>query len=199
MTLEDEGIFWRFCVFIRIFFSCLVLSEKLIIFAEKRMIEIETNIYEHDLLGLFWGYEPKDEEDRVQHWAKAYYYYFKGDIVIASHLLMPQFEHALHNLLEEIVEDVTKLNEQVQKEPTLIKVLNELKPYCNSTLHDELTMFFVDGNDVNYRNRLLHGLMGSMDMLRYGHYMFYLANLLYFKGRKFLEMGEEYKRVNQYK
>ena len=27
------------------------------------MIEIETNIYEHDLLGLFWGYEPKDEED----------------------------------------------------------------------------------------------------------------------------------------
>ena len=110
--------------------------------------------------------------------------------MIASHLLMPQFEHALHNLLEEIVEDVTKLNEQVQKEPTLIKVLNELKPYCNSTLHDELTMFFIDGNDVNYRNRLLHGLMGSMDMLRYGHYMFYLANLLYFKGRKFLEMGK---------
>lgn len=131
------------------------------------------------------------EEDKVQHWAKAYYYYFNGDIVIASHLLMPQFENALHNLLEGIVEDVTKLNEQVQKEPTLIKVLNELKPYCNSTLHDELTMFFVDGNDVNYRNRLMHGLMGSMDMLRYGHYMFYLANLLYFRGRKFLEMGEE--------
>lgn len=129
------------------------------------------------------------EEDRVQHWAKAYYYYFNGNIVIASHLLMPQFENALHNLLEEIVGDVTKLNEQVQKEPTLIKVLKELKPYCNSTLHDELTMFFVDGNDVNYRNRLMHGLMGSMDMLRYGHYMFYLANLLYFKGRKFLEMG----------
>ena len=27
------------------------------------MIEIGPNIYEHDLLGLFWGYEPKDEED----------------------------------------------------------------------------------------------------------------------------------------
>ena len=28
------------------------------------MIEIGQNIYEHKLLGLFWGYEPKDEEDQ---------------------------------------------------------------------------------------------------------------------------------------
>ncbi len=131
------------------------------------------------------------EEDRVQNWAKAYQHYFEGDIVVASHLLMPQFEHALHNLLEEIVEDVTKLNQQVQKEPTLIEILKQLKPYCNSTLYDELKFFLVDGNDVNYRNRLMHGLMGSMDVLRYGHYMFYLSNLLYFKGRKLLEMGEK--------
>lgn len=131
------------------------------------------------------------EEDKVQNWAKAYQHYFEGDMVVASHLLMPLFEHALHNLLEEIVEDVTKLNWEVQKEPTLIGILTQLKPYCNSTLYDELTFFLVDGNDVNYRNRLMHGLMGSMDVLRYGHYMFYLSNLLYFKGRKFLEMGGE--------
>lgn len=131
------------------------------------------------------------EEDRVQHWAKAYYYYFEGDIVISSHLLMPQFEHALHNLLEEIVGDVTMLNNDIQKEPTLIRVLKQLKPYCNSTFYDELEMFFIDGNDVNYRNKLMHGLMNSMDILRYGHYMFYLANLLYFRGKMFLEMGRD--------
>ena len=28
------------------------------------MIEIGQNIYEHKLLGLFWGYEPMDEEDQ---------------------------------------------------------------------------------------------------------------------------------------
>ena len=131
------------------------------------------------------------EEDRVQLWAKAYYYYFMGDVVIASHLLMPQFEHALHNLLEEIVGDVTKLNNDIQKEPILSDILNQLEPSCNPTLYDELKLFFVDGNDVNYRNRLMHGLMDSMDMLRYGHYMFYMANLLYFKGKEFLEIGRE--------
>lgn len=131
------------------------------------------------------------EEDRVQIWAKAYHYYFNEDIVIASHLLMPQFEHALHNLLEEIVEDVTMLNQDIQKEPTMIGILKQLKPYCNSTLYDELYMFLVDGNDVNYRNTLLHGLMWSMDMLRYGHYLFYLANLLYFRGKDMLKIGEE--------
>lgn len=129
------------------------------------------------------------EEDRVQLWAKAYYYYFNGDIAVASHLLMPQFENALHNLLEEKVEDVTMLNNDVQKEPTLKAVLRELKSYCNPVLYDELFMFFVDGNDVNYRNRLLHGLMDSFNMIRYGHYLFYLANLLYFNGKDFLVIG----------
>ena len=131
------------------------------------------------------------EADRVQIWAKAYRYYFKGDIVIASHLLMPQFEHALHNLLEGIVGDVTKLEQDIQKELTLMGILKQLKPYCNPTLYDEISMFFVDGNDVNYRNLLMHGMMWSMDMLRYGHYLFYLSNLLYFKGKEFLRIGEE--------
>ncbi len=130
------------------------------------------------------------EEDRIQIWAKAYDRYFNNDIVMAIHLLMPQFEHALHNLLEEIVDDVTLLNNDVQKEPTLVGILNQLKPYCNSALIDELNMLFVDGNDVNFRNRLLHGLMGPIDMLYYGHYLFYLSNLLYFRGKKFLHVGE---------
>ena len=103
---------------------------------------------------------------------------------------MPQFEHALHNLLEEIVGDVTMLNQEIQKEPTMIGILKQLKPYCNSTLYDEMYMFLVDGNDVNYRNSLMHGLMWSMDMLRYGHYLFYLANLLYFRGKDMLKIGE---------
>lgn len=129
------------------------------------------------------------EDDRVQVWAKAYDNYFNGDIVATCHLLMPQFERALHNLLEEIIEDVTMLDNDIQKEPTLVGILNQLKPYCNPVLYDELYMFLVDGNDVNFRNRLLHGLMGTMDMIRYGHYLFYIANLLYFKGMDFLKMG----------
>ena len=131
------------------------------------------------------------EEDRVQVWAQAYNYYFNGDIVTACHLLMPQFEHALHNLLEEIVEDVTLLDNDIQKEPTLVGILNQLKPYCNSALYDELYMFLVDGNDVNFRNRLLHGLMETVDMIRYGHYLFYLSNLLFFKKKDFLRIGEK--------
>lgn len=136
------------------------------------------------------------EEDRVQVWATAYNSYFNGDMVTAGHLLMPQVEHALHNLLEEIVEDVTKLDQEVQKEPTLSGILTQLKSFCNPTLYDELNMFLIDGNDVNYRNNLLHGLMWSMDMLRYGHYLFYVANLLYFNGRKFLAIGGDEMATN---
>lgn len=130
------------------------------------------------------------EEDKIQIWAKAYDRYFNNDIVMAIHLLMPQFEHALHNLLEEIVDDVTLLNNDVQKEPTLNGILKQLKNYCNSALYYELSLFLVDGNDVNFRNRLLHGLMGPIDMLYYGHYLFYLSNLLYFRGKKILHVGE---------
>ena len=137
------------------------------------------------------------EDDRVQVWAKAYLNYFNGDILVASHLLMPQLEHALHNLLEEIVDDVTMLNNDVQKEPTLMGILNQLRPYCNDTLYDELTMFLVDGNDVNYRNRLLHGLIGSMETLRHGHYLFYLSNLFFFTGKNFLIFGSNVHKTKQ--
>ena len=115
-------------------------------------VRIEEHIFDHSEIKCYEVLNNSRptfvEEDMVQIWAKAYHYYFQGDVVIASHLLMPQFEHALHNLLEEIVEDITLLNNDIQKEPTLISILNQLKPYCNSTLYDELFMFLVDGNDI---------------------------------------------------
>lgn len=131
------------------------------------------------------------EEERVQLWAKAYNLYFNGDVLEASHLLMPQFEHALHNLLEQIVDDVTMLDNDIQKEPTLTPILKGLQPYCNPALYDELYMFFVDGNDVNYRNNLLHGLMDVMAILRHGLYLYYVANQLYMRGKDFLKLGGE--------
>lgn len=131
------------------------------------------------------------EEERVQLWAKAYNLYFNGDIIESCHLLMPQFEHALHNLLEQIVDDITMLDNDIQKEPTFVGILKGLEPYCNPTLHDELYMFFVDGNDVNYRNVILHGLMDVMEMLKHGAYLFYVANILYMRGKDFLKLGEE--------
>ncbi len=78
----------------------------------------------------------------------------------------------------------------------MINVLKQLKPYCNPTLHEELCMFLTDGSDVNYRNNLAHGLMGTMGMIKHGHYLFYLANLLYFKGKDFLNIGaEKYSKI----
>ena len=98
---------------------------------------------------------------------------------------------ALHNLLEQIVDDVTMLDNDIQKEPTLTPILKGLQPYCNPALYDELYMFFVDGNDVNYRNNLLHGLMDVMAILRHGLYLYYVANQLYMRGKDFLKLGGE--------
>ena len=102
---------------------------------------------------------------------------------------MPQLEHALHNLLEVIAGDVTMLGNDIQKEPSLEWVLKQLKKYSHKTLIDELELFFVNGNDVNYRNELMHGLIDTFNMVRHGHYLFYVAHLLYFHGRDFLKLG----------
>ena len=141
----------------------------------------------HDILSEF---RPDFiEEDRVQLWARAYRLFYDDDIASASHLLMPQLEHALHNLLEVIAGDVTMLGNDIQKEPSLEWVLKQLKKYSHKTLIDELELFFVNGNDVNYRNELMHGLIDTFNMVRHGHYLFYVANLLYFHGRDFLKLG----------
>jgi hypothetical protein len=149
--------------------------------------------YNEDLFYEVLKYRKPDfiEDEIVQLWAKAYNLYFNGDIIEASHMLMPQFEHALHNLLEQIVDDITMLNNDIQKEPTLTGILKGLESHCNPALHDELYMFFDDGNDINYRNALLHGLMDVMGMLKHGLYLFYVANLLYIRGKDFLKLGEE--------
>lgn len=137
------------------------------------------------------------EEHRVQLWARAYRLFYDDDIASASHLLMPQVEHAFHNLLESLKGDVTMLSNDVQKEPSLEWVLKKLKPYSHKTLIEELEMFFVNGNDVNYRNDLMHGLIDTYEMVRQGHYLFYVANLLYFYGRDFLKIGGEIKSLRK--
>ena len=131
------------------------------------------------------------EEDRVEIWAKAYYNYFMGETYMACHLLMPQLEHAFHNLLELKEGDVTMLSNDIQKEPNLTWFLKGLRQYGNQTLLDELDFFLNNGCDVNLRNRLMHGLIRMDDMLRYGHYLFYIANILYLKGEKFLDIGKD--------
>lgn len=141
----------------------------------------------HDILN---NYRPEFiEEYRVQIWARAYRLFYDDDIASASHLLMPQVEHALHNLLETLEGDVTMLSNDIQKEPSLEKVLKQLLKYSHNTLIEELEMFFVNGNDVNYRNELAHGLIDTFNLVRHGHYLFYVANLLFFLGKDFLKLG----------
>ena len=66
------------------------------------MIEIGENIYEHKLLGLFWGYEPMDEENQKV--------YALLDRVCHAWVIDRNNENKEH----EIISDVS-LNEEEQK------------------------------------------------------------------------------------
>ena len=92
---------------------------------------------------------------------------------------MPQFEKALRNIASSKV-DTVHLENKRQDEHNLYEVLQDLKPFMSNELNNELVYFLTSGCDVNFRNRLMHGLIKPFEILRYGPYMICLALKLFF-------------------
>lgn len=120
------------------------------------------------------------EEDNLIFWTKGITAALDSDFIPASYILMPQLEHALHNIAEEKLGNITSLEKKRQEVPTLGSILPMLKGIIKEEILFELDSFLQSGIDVNFRNNLLHGLLTPYEVEKYGLYLWWICLKLYF-------------------
>lgn len=132
--------------------------------------------------------------DRADFYIEGLYQGFQNNFVVSSHILIPQIENSLKHILEKNDRNTTKLTEDIQNDNTLGSILSVeknkmLDGICNQDLLFELNSFLVDGNSANFRNRVSHGLISSVETDYYGIYLWWLVLKMikqtnkYFKNR----------------
>lgn len=121
-------------------------------------------------------------EDIVVLFAKGFSYVFEGEVIAAVHILMPALEALLRQKAEAIHGSLKKYDNERNDDILLDGVLRALeKDFDNYEEWYELKSFLTMGIDVNYRNRLMHGLMPIPVMYNQGIYLFWLCLKIYFK------------------
>lgn len=121
-----------------------------------------------------------NDEDRLAFWFKGFIAGFNKDFMTASHILVPQVEYALRNIIEEYQGSLVKLEAEKQEEATLGTVLKSLENVFKDEIWFEIWSFLQSGIDVNFRNRLSHGLFSSFEITQSGVYLWWLSIKLFF-------------------
>jgi len=138
-------------------------------------------VYEDEVYVLLKKFKPQFiEEHALIFWSKGICFALNDDFISASHILMPQLEHALHNILEIKCGVITTLEKKRQESPTLGKILPELKNIFEDEILFEIDSFLQKGIDVNFRNNLSHGLFTPFEVQVYGLYLFWICLKLFF-------------------
>jgi len=120
-------------------------------------------------------------KEREHFFIEGIYCGFQNNYILASHILIPQIENSLKNLIELNGRNTTKLAEEIQNDNTLGSILSidennkMLDTICDRNLILELNNYLVDGNSVNFRNRLCHGLLSPFETDYYGIYLWWLT------------------------
>lgn len=120
-------------------------------------------------------------KDREYFFIEGLYQGFQNNFSLASHLLIPQIENSLKCIIELNGRNTIKLAEEIQNDNTLGGILSieknnkMLDGICNSNLLLELNNFLCDGNSVNFRNRLCHGLISPFETEYFGFYLWWLT------------------------
>lgn len=120
------------------------------------------------------------DEDRLIFWVKGLMSGFNKDFMTASHILIPQIEWALRNIAETYHGSLVKLEEERQEEATLGTILKQLESVIHEEIRFELESFLQSGIDVNFRNKLSHGLLSSFEVVQYGVFLWWLCIKLFF-------------------
>ncbi|MFT3902614.1 MAG: hypothetical protein QM727_05550 [Niabella sp.] len=102
---------------------------------------------------------------------------FLNDFVIFSHLIVPQLENSLRHVGNLSGITLRQLSEEIQHESLMGGCIKKLRQSAlvDPDLLDELESFLVDGNDVNFRNNLSHGIETSAFFKKYGLYLWWLT------------------------
>ncbi|SDD66191.1 DUF4209 domain-containing protein [Pedobacter soli] len=100
---------------------------------------------------------------------------FQNNFVTAAHVLIPQIENSLRHLAATNDIIVTTYDKRFHLENLLGGLLTKIRPLANEDIIEELNSFLVDNNNVNFRNELLHGLMETTLVHKYGQYAWWLC------------------------
>lgn len=148
--------------------------------------KIETN--EELVYHVLKKYKPVFiDEDNLIVWTKGINAGFNQDFIISSSVLMPQLEHALHNIAEIKNGNITTLASKKQLSPTLGSILPMLKDWFKDEVYFEISSFLQGEIDVNFRNNLLHGLFKPFEIEKYGRYLWWICVKLYFDEKSFMK------------
>jgi hypothetical protein len=120
------------------------------------------------------------DEDRLLLWIKGFMAGFEEDFISASHILMPQIENALRAIAEIHHGTLAKLEEERQDEAILGSIFKQLENIFVEETRFEMESFLQSGIDVNFRNKLSHGLLSFFEVTQHGVYLWWLGLKLYF-------------------
>ena len=109
-----------------------------------------------------------------------------GDFVTASFILTPQVEHALYKIAQIKDGNITSLEKKRQLSPTLGTIIPILEDVFDEEVHFEISSFLQGEIDVNFRNKLLHGLFKHFEVEKYGPYLWWLSLKLFFNDKKLM-------------
>jgi hypothetical protein len=129
----------------------------------RRQLCQEHNVKLGDILSLV-KYSPFVPENREQIFARGLYAGMIGDFVVAVHLLIPQIENSIREILEQKGIAVSKVDDQgVQNERDLNDILYEpaLKEVLGEDIVFDLQGLLIERHGSNFRNRLAHGLVSD--------------------------------------
>ncbi|HAD78865.1 MAG TPA: hypothetical protein DCF99_04915 [Flavobacteriaceae bacterium] len=120
-------------------------------------------------------------EERVGFFIEGIYQGFQNNFSLASHILIPQIENSLKYIIELNGRNTIKLAEDIQNDNTLGSILNKekynkmLDGICDPDIILELNNFLCDGNSVNFRNKICHGLISPFETEYYGIYLWWIT------------------------
>jgi hypothetical protein len=164
----------------------------------RRVIMREHRCGEPELLGLV-RHSPFVPGGRERMWARGLAAGFAGDFSLSTHLLLPQIEHGLRELVRAQGVDVARFDKFGQQEDWNLSqlLLDEScgRPHCERILGEalafDLQALLVEPVGFNLRNRVAHGLVeeGEFEAGPY-RYLFWLALYLCLKPLVFA-MGKD--------
>lgn len=119
--------------------------------------------------------------NRMYLFAEGLYQGFTNNFIISTHILLPQIENSLKDIIEQNGRNTTRFTDDIQNDNTLGSILTidksnkMLDGICNRDLLVELNNFLVDGNNINFRNQVCHGLMEPFLIDYFGIYLWWLT------------------------
>ena len=120
-------------------------------------------------------------------WYLGFLHGLKREFIESSYILVPQIESALRGWAEEFCGDLAKLEkESNQDEANLTTVLKNLHGFIDDEFLNDVELFLNNSSSVNFRNKLMHGLLSANEIIAEAPYLLKIAADIYWGNKKYV-------------